>query len=87
MIWRILPLIGTLLLAGIVCLWRPWLRVHRYGAWRVIILRSKGPAHLLQCWWAHPLRFLNGAMAATASASTRWLSGSSAWPRTQCQIT
>ena len=29
----------------------------------------------------------NGFIAATASSSTRLLSGSSAWPRTQCQVT
>ena len=47
---------------------------------KLIVAFSLSPA-------SPPRRFRNGAIAATASASTRWLSGSSAWPRTQWKVT
>jgi protein-S-isoprenylcysteine O-methyltransferase Ste14 len=42
-LFRILPLVGILLLLGMVFVWRPWLQRRRHGTWGVVLFKG-GPA-------------------------------------------
>jgi protein-S-isoprenylcysteine O-methyltransferase Ste14 len=39
-IWRFLPLVGAVLVVGVVGCWRPWLQFRRHGTWGIILFRS-----------------------------------------------
>ncbi len=41
MIWHFLPLVGAVLLIGVVCCWRPWVQFRRHGTWGIILFRSR----------------------------------------------
>jgi protein-S-isoprenylcysteine O-methyltransferase Ste14 len=40
-LWGIVPLLGTVLLVGIVFGWRPWLQFRRHGTWGLALFRSR----------------------------------------------
>jgi protein-S-isoprenylcysteine O-methyltransferase Ste14 len=42
MIWRLLPLVGLVLLAVIAIGWRAWLQRQRFGTWGIVLLRHGG---------------------------------------------
>jgi protein-S-isoprenylcysteine O-methyltransferase Ste14 len=45
--WRLLPLVGTALLVGVVFCWRPWVQFRRHGTWGILLFRtSRGGQHL-----------------------------------------
>jgi protein-S-isoprenylcysteine O-methyltransferase Ste14 len=48
MIWRLLPLIGVLLMTGLACCWRPWMQFRRHGTWGVLLFRSGRPGQTLR---------------------------------------
>lgn len=60
---RLLPLIGSLVLIGIVFCWRPWLQFRRYGTLGIILFRSQGVAQNLRDAMAVVLFFLIVAQA------------------------
>ena len=39
-LFRYLPLIGVLLLAAIVLVWRPWLQRRRHGTWGIVLFKG-----------------------------------------------
>ena len=43
-LFRYLPLAGSLVLAAIVFVWRPWLQYRRHGTSGILLFRSGGPA-------------------------------------------
>jgi protein-S-isoprenylcysteine O-methyltransferase Ste14 len=47
-IWRFLPLVGAVLLAGIAFCWRPWLQLRRHGARGILLFRSGGRGQKLR---------------------------------------
>jgi protein-S-isoprenylcysteine O-methyltransferase Ste14 len=40
LVWHILALVGDILLALIIFVWRPWVQLKRHGVWGVIMFRS-----------------------------------------------
>jgi len=48
MIWRFLPLAGTVLFIGICFYWRTWLQRRRYGTWGIVLLRSTSAAQFVR---------------------------------------
>lgn len=40
MVWHVLALVGDILLALIIFVWRPWVQLKRHGVWGVIMFRS-----------------------------------------------
>ena len=48
MIWRFLPLVGTLLVIGIAGCWRPWLQMRRHGTWGVVMFRPGNRGQLIR---------------------------------------
>jgi protein-S-isoprenylcysteine O-methyltransferase Ste14 len=48
MIWRLLPLIGMLLLFAIACCWRSWLQRRRHGHSGIVLFRSEAPGQNLR---------------------------------------
>jgi protein-S-isoprenylcysteine O-methyltransferase Ste14 len=43
MVWKMLPLIGTVLLLVIAFVLRPWMQFRRYGTWGVLLFHSNSP--------------------------------------------
>lgn len=40
MAWHVLALVGDILLALIIFVWRPWVQLKRHGDWGVIMFRA-----------------------------------------------
>jgi protein-S-isoprenylcysteine O-methyltransferase Ste14 len=45
-LFRYLPLVGVVLLAAIVFVWRPWLQRRRHGSWGIVLFKSGGRAQM-----------------------------------------